>query len=103
VDCRAAGRVHRPRLTAPNSPPETLMSRIRLVCAVVVTWSLLLGSVAFGRVVTVDTIVDDAALTGCDDDTENDCSLRGALVAAAGAAEHYDVRVPSGTYKLTAS
>lgn len=71
--------------------------------AVVVTVTLLSPVPALARVVIVDTTVDDASLKTCDDDTDDDCSLRGALVAAAGAAEHYDIRVPSGTYTLKAS
>jgi len=61
------------------------------------------ATAALGLVVTVDTIVDSAALTACDDDVPDDCSLRGALVAAATAMERHDIRLPSGTYTLTAS
>src|SRR5215470_960034 len=53
------------------------------------------------RTVTVDTTVDSGALSACDDATPNDCSLRGALNAAAAAAEHYDVILPAGTYATT--
>lgn len=51
----------------------------------------------------VDTTVDDAALTACDDTTPNDCSLRGAILAANArpAAEASTINVPAGTYRLT--
>src|SRR5262245_27171831 len=50
---------------------------------------------------TVDTTVDDPALKACDDATPNDCSLRGAIIAANALAEVSTINVPAGTYELT--
>lgn len=69
--------------------------------AVLFAGAVLLPTAARARVVTVDTTVDDASLTACADTTPNDCSLRGAVAAAATASEHWDIRLPSGTYTLT--
>jgi hypothetical protein len=52
---------------------------------------------------TVDTTADDPALAACDDATADDCSLRGALVAANGLDEPSTIDVPAGTYVLSAS
>jgi hypothetical protein len=49
----------------------------------------------------VDTTTDDPARTACSDDTPDDCSLHGAIVAANGLAEESIVTVPAGTYVLT--
>ena len=63
---------------------------------------LMFASPIDARTVNVDTVTDDGTLTACDDATPNDCSLRGAINAAGGAAEHYDILLPAGTYALTA-
>jgi hypothetical protein len=53
----------------------------------------------------VDTTDDDPALTACDDATPDDCSLRGAILAAdeRPMAEASTVNVPAGRYVLTQS
>jgi len=52
-------------------------------------------------VFNVDTTVDDPSLTGCDDATINDCSLRGAILKANGLSEAVTINVPAGTYVLS--
>lgn len=96
-----ARRVSRPELRELRLRREkgTLMS-LRTT-ALVVTALLLLVTSAQARTVTVDTAVDNGALSACDDVTPNDCSLRGALNAAGAAAEHYDIVLPAGTYPNT--
>jgi hypothetical protein len=51
----------------------------------------------------VDTTVDDPALSACDDAAPDDCSLRGAIVAANGLplSEASTIHVPAGTYALS--
>lgn len=49
---------------------------------------------------TVDTIADDAAETGCDDATPDDCSLRGAVARANGNPGRDTIVVPAGTYVI---
>ncbi|MBI3770429.1 MAG: right-handed parallel beta-helix repeat-containing protein [Deltaproteobacteria bacterium] len=56
---------------------------------------------AQAKIFTVDTTVDDAGLTACDDATPNDCSLRGAISAANALPGADTVTVPAGTYTLT--
>jgi hypothetical protein len=51
----------------------------------VLAYVLLLPQAALARTVTVDTTADDASLTACDDATSSDCSLHGAVAAAAAA------------------
>lgn len=73
--------------------------------------STMLGMVAvltstglvYAATLNVDTITDDVAKTACDDATENDCSLRGALIAANArpVTENTIFNVPAGTYILT--
>jgi len=58
---------------------------------------------AHAAVFTVDTTVDNPALTACDDATPNDCSLRGAIIKANGLTEPTTINVPAGTYLLTQS
>jgi hypothetical protein len=60
------------------------------------------SSVAAGTF-AVDTTVDDAALTACDDALPDDCSLRGAILAAneRPLSEASTVNVPAGTYVLS--
>jgi hypothetical protein len=48
----------------------------------------------------VDTTTDDPARTACDGVTPDDCSLRGALVAANALGEASTINVPAGTYVL---
>jgi hypothetical protein len=58
-----------------------------------------------GRAATfnVDTILDDPARTACDDATPDDCSLRGAILAANGLAEPTTINLPAGVYALSQS
>lgn len=63
--------------------------------------ALMSGSPARAATLVVDTVVDNAALTACDAATPNDCSLRGAVIRAAGLAGLNTVEVPAGTYVLT--
>jgi hypothetical protein len=74
--------------------------------AVFLAVGLALGSLATAAgaaVFTVDTTADDPSLTGCDDATPNDCSLRGAIIKANGLAETSTINIPAGTYVLTPS
>ncbi len=51
----------------------------------------------------VDTTVDDPALSACDDAAPNDCSLRGAILAAneRPLSETSTINVPAGTYVVS--
>jgi hypothetical protein len=49
----------------------------------------------------VDRTDDDASAIGCADATNNDCSLRGAIIKANAAAGSDIIIVPAGTYNLT--
>jgi len=51
-------------------------------------------------VFTVDTVSDDPAATSCSDTAPNDCSLRGAIIAANGLSEPSTINIPPGTYVL---
>jgi hypothetical protein len=63
---------------------------------------MLLGLAAGAHAATfdVDTTVDDPALTACDEATPDDCSLRGALLAANALGESSTITLPAGTYVL---
>src|SRR5687767_11979957 len=76
-------------------PPARLL--LLLLCA--------LPSSVEAMTFVVDTTADDAALTTCDGATPNDCSLRGALLAANARplAETSVVDLPAGTYVLSQS
>src|SRR5512134_3933437 len=52
---------------------------------------------------SVDRTTDDVAATACDDGMANDCSLRGAILAANALSEPSIVNVPAGTYVLSQS
>src|SRR5262245_38008350 len=72
------------------------------------TWACtlaLLATATLGRAATftVDTVLDDPARTACDDATPDDCSLRGAILAANGLAEPTTIDVPAGVYALSQS
>jgi hypothetical protein len=58
-------------------------------------------AVADNQVFVVDSTADDASRTACDATTPDDCSLRGAILAANAAAGADTVQVPAGTYTLT--
>src|SRR5437868_15019042 len=51
----------------------------------------------------VDSTADDPALMDCDDAVPNDCSLRGAILAANAPSEASTIILPAGTYILSAS
>jgi hypothetical protein len=51
----------------------------------------------------VDTTTDSATATACDDATPDDCSLRGAILAANALSEASTINVPAGTYVLSQS
>ena len=76
-------------------------SKLGLLCAFTVAAALTAVTPAAGAVLNVDTTTDDASLTGCDDATANDCSLRGAIIKANGLAEASTIIVPVGTYVLS--
>lgn len=53
-------------------------------------------------VLTVDTVLDNAALTTCSSTIANDCSLRGAIIKVnTNPNTSYQINIPSGTYNLT--
>src|SRR5215471_16064259 len=60
-------------------------------------------SIAQAATFMVDTTTDDAGASACDDATPNDCSLRGAILAANGrpSSETSTINVPAGTYVLS--
>ena len=60
-------------------------------------------SPARAATLTVDTQVDDPSLATCDATAPGDCSLRGAIIAAAGLPGPGAIQVPAGTYILTRS
>jgi hypothetical protein len=60
-----------------------------------------LASLVHAAMLNVDTAVDDAALTACEDAASNDCSLRGAIIKANGLSEASTINLPAGTYVLT--
>jgi hypothetical protein len=64
--------------------------------------AVLVGLAAGSHAATldVDTTADDPAATACDGAAPDDCSLRGALVAANALAEASTINVPAGTYVL---
>jgi hypothetical protein len=72
----------------------------RIACVLVAVLASVVGLARDVRAgtFTVDTTVDDPALPTCDDAASNDCSLRGALIAANAAGEHCDIQLPPGTY-----
>jgi len=49
----------------------------------------------------VDTTTDDATLSACDPTVPNDCSLRGAIIAANQDTISDTINLPAGRYKLT--
>ncbi len=74
------------------------MPRVGAVVALLV---VLFAPAAHAATFTVDTTMDDPAKTTCDDATPNDCSLRGAVIAANALAAPTTVVVPAGTYVIT--
>src|SRR5262249_36308659 len=87
-----------------SDPPTERTDPLRTTRPLLLALALIFTpGIARARTVTVDTTVDNGALSTCDDATPNDCSLRGALLAAGAAAEHYDIVLPAGTYPNTQS
>lgn len=78
-----------------------LRSSVHLAAAVSAV--LLLGSAEAlqAATFTVDRVDDAPSATACDPATPNDCSLRGAVLAANGLAEASTITVPAGTYVLS--
>jgi predicted outer membrane repeat protein len=60
-----------------------------------------LATRAFATTFTVDRVDDTASATGCMDAMPNDCSLRGAIIAANGAPGLDMIVLPAGTYPLS--
>ncbi|MBI3247648.1 MAG: hypothetical protein HYZ50_14180 [Deltaproteobacteria bacterium] len=80
--------------------------QVRAVLLALVVWlGLSAGLVpfAFAATFTVDRTDDETTATTCDDATPNDCSLRGAILAANALSEATTVNVPAGTYVLSQS
>lgn len=75
---------------------------VRLLCLLSVA-AALATNLVHAAVFDVDTIVDDPGLTGCDDATPSDCSLRGAILKANGLSEPVTINLPAGTYVLSQS
>jgi hypothetical protein len=73
--------------------------RLRTALAAILLASA--APVAGAATFNVDTTADDATLTACKDDAANDCSLRGAIIAANASAGTDTINVPAGTYVLT--
>lgn len=86
-------------------PHRRICARLR-IAAIALAIAGVSAEVRAGTFV-VDRQDDDGspAAQGCDDAVDDDCSLRGALAAAAArpAEEVSTIRVPAGTYRLTAS
>ena len=58
------------------------------------------SGIALSAVFNVDRTDDNAAATACDDGTPNDCSLRGAVIAANLGGDD-EIILPSGIYTLS--
>src|SRR5262245_35185033 len=62
---------------------------------------ILMTAYAQAATYNVDTTIDAASLTTCNDATPNDCSLRGAIIKANGLSTASTINVPAGTYVLS--
>jgi len=83
-----------------------LSSQSRAVLLTLSAWVMLhMGVSASAQAATfiVDRTDDTTAATACDDETPNDCSLRGAILAANALSEASTISVPEGTYVLSQS
>ena len=58
------------------------------------------SGIALSAIYNVDRTDDNAAATACLDGTPNDCSLRGAVIAANGGSGD-EIIIPSGIYTLS--
>jgi hypothetical protein len=63
------------------------------------TWLLVAGMPVGATTFTVDR-TDDVIASGCNDGVPNDCSLRGAIIAANGGGGGDIINLPAGTYGL---
>lgn len=80
------------------------MNALRAVSvAVTITSILVWSALAHAATFNVDRTDDDAAASACDDAAADDCSLRGAILAANALSEASTINVPAGTYKLSQS
>ena len=72
-------------------------------CAQFFLTTLFLPSIALAVIYDVDTTIDDATLSACDPSTPNDCSLRGAIIAANQDVISGTISLPAGLYELTST
>jgi hypothetical protein len=61
------------------------------------------GQAALAAIFNVDRTDDEATADDCDPEVANDCSLRGAILAANALAEASTINVPAGTFVLSQS
>ncbi len=81
---------------------EGMMRKITLLLAAMALAVVLAAAPAQAQTTfVVDTPDDDASATACTEDTDDDCSLRGAIIAANGASGADVIDVPEGAYALT--
>jgi uncharacterized repeat protein (TIGR01451 family) len=72
--------------------------RPRLLVLLALFLGLAFPAITPGAILTVDTTLDDATKSACDDAVDGDCSLRGAIAKANADAGPETVMVPAGTY-----
>jgi hypothetical protein len=86
-------------------PPYLRPSRRRYLLVLRLAVLLLAGRsrVAVATIYDVDRTDDDASQTACTPGNTNDCTLRGAIIAANGHAGADTINVPTGTYTLSLS
>src|SRR5437867_3043175 len=75
---------------------------LRILCSLGVAWLLIAEVPARAATYNVDRN-DDVVASGCSDAVANDCSLRGAIVAANGTVGADTINLPAGTYVLARS
>ncbi|HEY2389439.1 MAG TPA: hypothetical protein VGK30_20995 [Candidatus Binatia bacterium] len=80
--------------------PGLLAARWRPLCMTILL-VMAAAAPAHGATFTVDRTDDDRTQTACDEATPNDCSLRGAVLAANALDEPSTINVPAGHYVLT--
>lgn len=83
--------------------PSSFVRFLFLIHTGVFWWCLSVAASVHAAIFTVDRTDDTAAATACDDAAHNDCSLRGAILAANArpTSEASTVGVPAGTYVLS--
>jgi hypothetical protein len=73
-----------------------MLMRQKLVLSTVLLWGLSMSAVADAQhVFAVDRRDDDPAATACRDEVPNDCSLRGAIIAANGSLDADTITLPA--------